>query len=101
MRIKVELHREVRWFLKRECTAEECAAFYEQLESICSDPISLIANSEPVHDPGASRYMMRAFRFADNLAVFQMNRSRDRILIRQCQRVARQRHPTQESDNGP
>ena len=87
MRIKVELQREVVWFLKRECTTEERNAFYQQLEKLRSDPVALIENSEAIHCPQQSRYMLRFFRFERCMAVFEMNRGRDRIRVRQCRRI--------------
>lgn len=101
MRIKVELHRDARWALKRECTEEERKAFYEQLEKLRSSPVALIENSEPIHDPEASRYMLRFFRFEDWIAIFQTSRLRDRILVRQCQRVPPKRARRQGASDGP
>ncbi|MGB2985028.1 MAG: hypothetical protein WBE26_04020, partial [Phycisphaerae bacterium] len=70
MRIKVELHRNVVRFIRHECTEKERGAFYSQLEKLRSDPVALIENSEAIHDPQASRYMLRLFRFMDCIAIF-------------------------------
>lgn len=99
MRIKVELHREVVWHIKHEFTAEERGGFYEQLERLRSDPVALIENSEAIHDPEADRYMLRFFRFRDWIAIFEMNRARDRILVRQCRRLVRKRQQELGTDD--
>jgi hypothetical protein len=87
MRVKGELHPDVVWFLKRECTAKERSAFYQQLEKLRSDQVALIENSEAIHCPQQSRYILRFFRFEECMAVFEMNRERDRIRVRQCRRI--------------
>lgn len=101
MRIKVELHRNVVRFIRHECTEKERGAFYSQLEKLRSDPVALIENSEAIHDPQASRYMLRLFRFMDCIAIFEMNRARDRILVRQCQRVTPKRRRERNPNEGP
>ena len=84
MRIKVELHREVVWFIRHACSDEEVDAFYEELEKLRSDPIE---NSEATADPDLSRYMLRFFRFKQNIAIFQLDPAGERIVIRQCKRL--------------
>ena len=87
MRIKVELHREVIWFIRHEATVTEVRAFYEQLWKLSADPVSLIEHSEAAHQPKKSRYMLRFFRFESCIAIFETNRARDRIRVRECQRL--------------
>ncbi len=91
MRIRVELHRHVVWYIKHECTAEERGAFYEELEKLRADPVALIDKSEAIYDPQASRYMLRFFRFKENIAIFETNRTREQIFVRQCRRFAPKR----------
>lgn len=87
MRIKVELHREVIWFIRHEAGVTEVRAFYEQLWKVSTDPISLIEHSEAAHQPEKSRYMLRFFRFERCIAIFETNRARDRIRVRECRRL--------------
>ncbi len=87
MRIKVEQHRVIVRFIRHEASEAERYAYYEQLARLRKDAVALIENSEPVHDPEASRYMLRFFRFENCIAIFQTNRARDRIRVRQCQRL--------------
>lgn len=87
MRIKVELHREVTWFIRQEAGVTEVRAFYEQLWKVSADPVSLIEHSEAAHQPKKSRYMLRFFRFERCIAIFETNRARDRIRVRECQRL--------------
>lgn len=84
MRIKVELHRSVVWFIKRDCNDQERYEFYEELDLIRTD---IITNSEPIVEPKLSRYMLRFFRFGRNIAIFEMNRSRDEIRVRLCRKL--------------
>lgn len=84
MFIEVEIHRNVLLFLKHECSSEERAAFYECLDRVRGDPIGL---SEAITKPALSRYMLRFFRFAGCIAIFETNRARDRIRVRECQRL--------------
>ncbi len=101
MRVKVELPRNVVWFIRHEASEAERYAYYEQLARLRKDAVALIENSEPVHDPEASRYMLRFFRFENCIAIFETNRTRDRIRVRQCQRVRpkprERRKPVDES----
>ena len=55
MRIRVELHRDVIRFIRRECSAKERNAFHEELERLRSDAFALIENSEPTYQPEESR----------------------------------------------
>ncbi len=87
MRIKVEQHRMVVWFIRHQASEAERYGYYEQLARLRKDAVALIENSEPVHDPIASRYMLRFFRFKNCIAIFETNRARDRISVRVCQRL--------------
>ncbi len=88
MRIKVELHKEVIRYLRRECDDEERRAFYYELRRVEEDAIG---NSEAISDPTLSRYILRFFRFEGNIAIFQTNRARDRLKVERCQRSTRQK----------
>ena len=100
MRIKVELHREVIRLLRHECSEEEVSAFNQGLRRLRSDAVALIENSEAIHDPQVSRYMLRSFRFADCIAIFETNRERDLIRVRQCRRLQPRRQERQEPGDG-
>ena len=86
MRFRVELQLSVRWFLKRECSADDRLAFDRMLEKLCDDPIG---NSEPYRDPELSRYMLRFFRFGDCLGVFGFLPAKDLILVVECRRLSK------------
>jgi hypothetical protein len=101
MRIKVELHREVVRFIKRECSAEERSAFYEKLELLRSSWVALYENSEATYDPEASPYMLRLFRFKEIVAVLEESGDRERILVRQCRRIAARRFLDEASEEDP
>lgn len=99
MRLKVELHREAVWFIRHRCSDAEVDAFYGHLEKIRTKPI---ANSEAVADPGLSRYMLRFFRFAHCIAIFQYRPAEDRIIVRQCRRIRpRRRRKPNDAPPGP
>jgi hypothetical protein len=98
MRLKVELHRDVVWFLRHRCSEAEVDAFYVHLEIVRTEPI---ANSEAVADPALSRYMLRFFRFADCIAIFQYRPAEDRIIVRQCRRIRPRRGRRQTPNDGP
>jgi len=85
--LKVELHRHVRWFLRREANEAEVNAFYRELHEIRADPVAMIERSEGLDDPEISRYRLRFFRFAGCIAVFEMSRDRSSIRVRQCRGV--------------
>jgi len=91
MRVKVELDRDVRWFVRRECSQAEQDEFYAALHSVFADSVSMIEHSEAHHDPKFSRYVQRFFRFGDCIAIFETNRERDRAKVRKCQRLQRPR----------
>lgn len=83
MRFKVELHRDVGQYVRRDCNEFDRAAFYDMLERIRSDPIT---NSEVIADVSISRYMLRYFRFGRHMAVFQLDPAKDRVVVRICRR---------------
>ena len=80
----VDLHQDVVWYLRDRCNDDEVKAFYEQLDRVRTDPIE---NSEATAVPDLSRYMLRFFRFKENIAVFEFDPGRDRVVIRQCRRL--------------
>ena len=84
MQRKMELHREVAWFVRHQCNDKEVDAFYEALDRVRDDPIGA---SEAMADADLSRYMLRFFRFENCIAIFETNRSRDRLRVRQCRRL--------------
>ena len=94
MRFKVELHVSVARFLKT-CDDETVSAFWERVDEVRNDPVG---RSEAVSEPNVSRYMLRYFRFARYLALFQVDPIKGRIVVRSCrkQQPGRQRDP-----NGP
>ena len=99
MRLRADLHRDVVWYIRRRCSAAEVDAFYGHLEEVRTKPI---ANSEAVADPGLSRYMLRFFRFADCIAIFQYRPAEDRIIVRQCRRIRpRRRKKPNAGPRGP
>ena len=83
MRFKVELHRNVGQYVRRDCSEFDRAAFYNMLERIRSDPIT---NSEVIVDVSISRYALRYFRFGRHIAVFQVDPAKDRVIVRVCRR---------------
>ncbi len=85
MRLKVELHPRVSWFLGRRCTDAERKAFYAELERLRSDAVTLIYGTEAYSDPERSRYMLRFFRFGPYLAILDFNAAKDRIRVVECE----------------
>ncbi len=81
MRIKVELHRDVVWYIRHRCNRDEARSFYQQLDKVRREPIT---NSEAIADPKVSRYMLRFFRFRQNIAVFEYDIGRDHIRVLEC-----------------
>lgn len=101
MRIKVELHRQVVRFVRHDANEDEANAFHEALHRLAADPVALIENSEPLNCPGVSRYMLRFFRFGRCIAIFETNRARDRIRVRECQRIPPKRRGKQARGSDP
>jgi len=96
MRFRVELHRDVERFLKerqRKRDYETVSAFYERLDEVREDPVGC---SEAVSDPDLSRYMLRYFRFAGYIALFQIDLAKDRVVIRSC-RKHQPGHPSDQT----
>ena len=87
MRFKVELHRDVVWFVRHRCNAAEREAFYRTLHLVRSNPVDAIEHSEPISDPAISRYILRFFRFSGCLAIFKLNVGKNRIRVLECRRV--------------
>lgn len=81
MRFKVELDRDVVWFIRKVCGVTARKAFYEKLEMVAAEPIT---NSEAYADPRESRFMLRLFRFANYVAIFGYDPARSLIQVVQC-----------------
>lgn len=91
MRIKVELHSDVVWYIRHRCTREEAALFYEGLDKIRVEPIE---HSESIARPDRSRYMLRFFRFGRNIAIFEYDIGRNQIRVLECEKPKRGRRHT-------
>ena len=84
MRIKAELHREVIWYIRHSCHDEERHEFYRRLDRVREDPIE---NSQETADPRVSPYILRFFEFGRNIAIFEYNPAKDRMIVRQCRKL--------------
>jgi hypothetical protein len=84
MLIKVDLHPNVVWFVRHQCNNEEQSAFFRELEETRKQPI---ARSEVTSDPKLGQYMLRFFRFAHCLAVFEYDVAKEKIKVLECRRV--------------
>lgn len=84
MRFKVELHPEVIDFVRHRCKENERVEFFAVCDRIAENPIK---HSEPTTDPKLSRYPLRFARFGDYIAIFDFDRSRQWIRVRQCRRL--------------
>lgn len=93
MRIKVELHPDVVWFVRHRCTKREVEEFYERLEALRAEPIR---HSEMAVDLRLKRYALRLFRFGVNVAVFEYNAAKNRIRVLEC----RTANPIRKRDGG-
>ena len=91
MRIKVELHWDVVWFIRQRCNDAEREAFYGTLHLVRSNPVDAIERSEPIGDPKISRYILRFFRFSGCLALFELGAAKNRIRVLECRRVPRRK----------
>ena len=99
MWFKVELRKDVVWFLKHRCTDAEVTAFYEALQRLRDDPIE---NSQAVSDRRVSRYMLRFFRFGLNgIAIFQLDHAKDRIRVVECRRLPPRRRDDDAQSEPP
>jgi len=83
MRFKVELDRDVVWFIRHVCSPDERREFYDRLDRLRDDPFT---DTAPCTDLATSRYVLRVFRFGGNIAVFRIDLSRETIRVRQCRR---------------
>ena len=81
MRVKVELHGDVVWYLRAYCNAQERHAFYEQLSVVQQEPIR---NSEFIFVSEKKPYMLRSFRFGLNKAVFKFDPAENRVRVLEC-----------------
>ncbi|MDO8632284.1 MAG: hypothetical protein Q7R41_17515, partial [Phycisphaerales bacterium] len=97
-RFKVELRKEVIRYVKRECNSTERAAFYCELERVIEDPISY---SEAIFDPEVSRYLLRFFRFAGSLAIFEFDPTKQRIIVRVCRKTKPIQPPRRSQGDSP
>lgn len=101
MRIKVELHPDVVWFIRHRCHEPEVDAFYQALERIRSQPIGA---SEGTSDRRLSRYRLRFVWFGANIAVFKYDAAKDRIRVLECRKLAprgRLKPRARDPDEGP
>jgi len=98
MRIKVELHKDVVWYIRHRCNREEAESFYERLEKVRLEPIT---NSQAISDPKVGRYMLRFFRFLRNIAVFEYDIARDHIRVLECRKPLPKHGQRQRADEGP
>ena len=96
MRFKVELHRDVVWYLRNKCTEAERELFREQFERVRREPIE---HSQAIYDPKISKYMLRFVRFGEHLAVFEYDPGRGRIRFLTCRKPGK-RKPTTGGQNG-
>ena len=83
MRFKVELDKDVVWFIRHLCWPDERQEFYDRLERLHDAPFT---NTESCIDRTLSRYALRLFRFGRNIAVFRIDLSKETIRVRQCRR---------------
>lgn len=90
MLFKVELHPDVTWYIRHRCRRSVQDDFYRQLQAIRSEPIN---NSEAIDDPRLSRYLLRFFRFAGDLAIFELDLARSRIRVLECRALPHKRKP--------
>ena len=100
MRFKVELHGSVVRYIRR-CSREEQDAFARAVETVRGDPIG---ESDPNRDPTVSRYMLRSFRFAGNIALFQFDDVGETIRVRLCRKLGpppNQRRRARKRKPGP
>ncbi len=98
MRLKVELHPDVQWFIKHRCNAAERRVFYQQLDAVRSEPIK---NSEPTFEPQVSHYILRFFRFGTNLAIFRFEPAVNLIWVLKCRTLKPPQKENNLGENGP
>lgn len=90
MLVKVDLHPDVVWFIRHNCSEEEQLAFARAVSALRTEPIS---RSESLADPQLSPFMLRFFRFAKCLAIFEYDLGRNKLKVLQCRRVRPSRRP--------
>jgi hypothetical protein len=88
VRYKVDLSPDVVWFVRHQCNCEEQDAFFRALEIVRTQPV---AWSEAASDAEVSPYMLRFFRFAANIALFEFDPGRSRIRVLECRRSRKPR----------
>lgn len=84
MRFRVELRKEVVFFVRHVCSASERRAFSEAFEKVREAPIE---SSEAIVDPRYSRYVLRYFRFAGCIALFELRPLKNLLIVRSCRRL--------------
>ena len=90
MILSLELHPDVAYFIEHRCNQEEQTEFFRQLGLIRTEPIR---HSEATMAPGLSRYVLRFFRFGDNIAIFEFDAGRARVRVLECRRSLSRRQP--------
>ena len=83
MRFKVELHRDVGWFIRHYCSADEAREFYGWLERLRDDPVT---DTHPMIDEDVAPYVLRFFRFGQNIGIFRLDAVHQEVMVRQCRR---------------
>ena len=97
MRFKVELHRDVGWFIRHYCSSDETREFYGWLEHLRDDPVT---DTHAIVDRELAPYAMRFFRFGRNIGIFRLDAVQEEVLVRQCRRFRGERTPARH-DRGP
>jgi len=90
MAIKMELHPDVDYYVKHRCNQEEQTKFFKQLGLIRTEPVR---HSEATVDAKLSRYVLRFFRFGDNIAIFEFDAGHSRVRVLECHRLLSGKHP--------
>ena len=90
MNIKMELHPDVAWYVRHRCNQDEQTEFFRQLELIHAEPIR---HSEATVDARLSRYVLRFFRFGDNIAIFEFDARHSRVRVLECRRLLSGKRP--------
>ena len=83
MSFRLELDRDVVWFIRHVCSPDEVQQFYDWLNRLRNDPFT---DTESCTDRTLSRYALRLFRFGRNIGVFRIDLSKETIRVRQCRR---------------
>jgi hypothetical protein len=96
MRMRVDVHSDVDWFVRKTCTREKRAEFYRMLAAIELEPLR---HSEPFFEPKLSPHMLRFFRFGTSKAIFEFDPARNRIQVIECRKL-KPILPPSETGNG-